>query len=234
MYTQTKRNRTPIYVLALLGPRAMKVIVRHKATPTIAMYEQTLGPKVARFEEVNGELTALTVAHREQVVRSNAEIDGLYVECQGWRANLQLVNPAIVLEDIAVTETRSADVELHNAGKLTALFRELPEMPYSAEAVSALEAKTSTATAAYDTAKSGRVAVQEKQRELQSVAMEVQEQPIALRKVLRATLGANHFDSQALRAVNARMSEEPPDDADPAQTETSGSPSTSGIDKPST
>jgi hypothetical protein len=214
MSNETKKTRTPIYALALLGPRAMKVVARHKATPSIASYEQTLEPKVTRFAALNQELTELLVTQRRQVADSNAQIDELYVASQTWRANLQLENPTIVLEDIAVTETRSADVVLHNAGKLTELLRGRPEMPYSAEAVSDLEAKTSNATAAFDAAKAGRVAVQEKQRELNSVAAEVHAQLVALRKVLRITLGPQHLDCQMLRAVNARLHEEPPDETE--------------------
>jgi hypothetical protein len=69
-----------------------------------------------------------------------------------------------------VCETQTPDASLANAISVMALYREHGELPYAAQALSDLEAKSSNAMAAYDTQQAGRVAVQEKQRELQSIA----------------------------------------------------------------
>ena len=57
MSTQIKNKKPthpPIYALAILGPRAMKAIDRHKSIAAIAVHEASLGPKVSRFAAPTG------------------------------------------------------------------------------------------------------------------------------------------------------------------------------------
>jgi hypothetical protein len=178
----------------------MKAIDRHKSIAAIAVHEASLGPKVSRFAELNGELMELTAAHRKQVDLGNAELDALEVATRSWRANLQYDRPELGIEDIAITETRSADAMLLNAINVMTMFRKVPELAYAAEVLAELEVKHSSATEANDAAKGGRVAVQEKQAELQATAAELQAQLVSLRKVFRAVLGPSHFDTLSLRA----------------------------------
>ena len=55
----------------------MQVIDRNKSIPVIGAYEATLGPKVTRFKEVHERLTSLSVACKQQVALSAAQIETL-------------------------------------------------------------------------------------------------------------------------------------------------------------
>jgi hypothetical protein len=217
-------HRTPIYALAVLGPRAMQVIDRHKSIPVIGAYEATLGPKVARFKEVHERLTSLSVAYKQQVALSAAEIEALEAATETWSSHMQ-VDVSFDSEDIAITETRSADATLGNATHVIALFRERSELPYAAQALSDLEAKHESAKAAYDAAQARRVAVQETQRELQTLAADVHGTLVQLRKAVRKMLGSSHFDYQRLRATVGRpTSTDPPDEELPETVPDSSEP----------
>jgi hypothetical protein len=222
MYNK-KPNSPPIYALALLGPRAMQVIDRHKSTPAIGAYEMTLGPKVGRFKEVHHELKQLVVTYKRQADLSAAAIEALEVTTRDWDAHLQ-VDTSYDSEDIAITETRTPDASLANATSVMALYREHGELPYAAQALSDLEEKSSNAKAAYDAQQAGRVAVQEKQRELQSIAAGVQAELVKLRRALRRLLGSSHFDYQRLRVSTARADADVPDETTPVTAEGSTSP----------
>ena len=101
------------------------------------------------------------------------------------------------------------------------MFRENGEVAYANEALGALEEKHSRAKEAYDAAQEGRVAVQEKQRELQLAAAGVHEELVRLRKALRKLLGSSHFDYQRLRIGKPRGGVEPPVEETPVTAETS-------------
>ena len=230
MSTQIRNKKpttTPIYALAILGPRAMKAIDRHKSIAAIAVHEGTLGPKVARFAELNSELMELTVAHRKQVDLGKAEIDALQVTTRMWRANLQYDRPEIGVEDIAITETRSADAVLLNASNVVTMFRKVLELSYAAGVVAELESMCSSATEANDAAKAGRVAVQEKQAELQAAGADLHAQLVSLRRVFRAVLGSGHFDTLSLRTPGNRKvaAEIEADDAPDASPDPTAPPS---------
>ena len=217
-----------IQALALLGPRAMQVIDRHKSIATIAAYERSLGPKVGRFMEVRSELKDLVAANKTLAGQSDAEIEGLDDVTRAWGAHLML-GTSLDSEDIGILEARTPEGVLDNGRNLVETLRKHEELSFTAEALSEVDQKHDQAQAAYDATQAGRVAVQVKQRELQAVAADVQKELVKLRTVARIVLGTSHVDFQRLRVRNARPVVEPDDDspdADAAGSEAAASSDT--------
>ena len=109
----------------------------------------------------------------------------------------------------------------------SALFRKVPELSYAAGVVAELESMCSSATEANDAAKAGRVAVQEKQAELQAAGADLHAQLVSLRRVFRAVLGPGHFDTLSLRTPGNRKvaAEIEADDAPDASPDPTAPPS---------
>jgi hypothetical protein len=207
-----------INALALLGPRAMEVIDRHRSITAIAVYEPTLGPKVVRFREVRDELSSLVLSSKKLTARANARIGELDALNRVWGANLQHGISADS-EDVGITDARALDGAFDRALNVMTKLREHDELPFAAQALSELESQYGVAKAADDAARAARVAVQAKQRELQAVAADVQKELVKLRTVVRIALGVSHLDYQCLLLRSARaeveaQDESPPDSAD--------------------
>jgi hypothetical protein len=209
MFNPNNRNQAvhpSIKALALLGPTAMRVIERNKSITIIAAHEQRLGPKVGHFKEVRYELKQLAATYKELASRSDAEIAGLDAVTRGWSAHLQL-DTSLDSEEVGITNTRTPKGILDNADSVMDTLRKRPEVPFAEQALSEIEAKHSSAQAAFHATQDGRSAVQLKQRELQSVAADVQKELVKLRTVVRIALGVRSFDYQSLRLRNTRATE---------------------------
>jgi hypothetical protein len=223
-------NHPSIDALALLGPRAMIVIERNKSITGIAAYRQSLPPKVGRFAQARTELRTLVAAHKKLAVLSAAEIDALDAVTRIWGANLQL-NTALDSEDIGITRARSPEAKLYNAQNVMETLQQNGEVELAAEALSEIEAKLSTAKAAYDATQAARVAVQVKRHELQAVAEDVHDELVKLRRVARIALGSSHHDYQRLRIRNARAGTDALDESAPETAE--GASESDGTAQPS-
>jgi hypothetical protein len=220
MFNPIKPNRPiqpSINTLALLGPRAMKVIDRHKSIAAIAAYEQTLGPKVVLFKEVRSELMMLVGTNKKLAIEGAAEIAELDGSTRVWSAHLQN-GTSLDSEEVGITNTRTSEGIFDNALGVMDTLRNHEELPFAAQALSELEDEYSTAKATYDALQTGRVAVQAKQRELQAIAAAVQKELVKLRTVVRIVLGTSHLDYQRLRLRVARVpdaeDERPPEPAE--------------------
>ena len=215
-------NKHPsIETLAQLLPEAMIVIGRHKSITGIGRYERTLGPKVGQFEQAHTERSTLMRAYKELASLSAVEIDGLDAVTRVWGANIQLGTP-FDAADIGIVEARTPEAAFYNARNVMQMLREHGDLALAAEALSELETKYSSATAAYEAAQEGRVAMQAKQRELQAVAADVHAELVKLRRVLRIALGSSHVDYRRLRVRSVRANSEVPGESTqaPAQTAT--------------
>jgi hypothetical protein len=219
----------PLYLIELHGPRGVDVIRRHPGVPAIAAYAQTLPAKVDGFKEALAELRRLHGVNEKLARESAAHTGDLYVTTFTWRSRAQIDLSGFGAENIAITETRAADVALANASNLIAMFegRE-SEAPYIAQARAELEAKLSVTKASFDALRDGRVLVQAKQREVHALAADVHAQLIGLRKAARMVLGPSHADTKMLRVERSRAVAEPPLETDPvtapASTETAPTP----------
>jgi len=211
------RIHPSIHALALLGPRAMIVIDRNRSIAAIAAYETTLGPKVSRFQEVRNELQELVATYKKLSNRSAAEIDGLDDVTRLWGGHVQL-NTSLDREDIGITDVRSPEAILDNGRQVMQTLGKHAELSFAAQALIELEDTHSSAKAAYDATQAGRVAVQVKQRELRTVAAEVQKELVKLRSAVRIALGSTHIDFQRLRVRSTRPEAEVPDDSAPEST----------------
>jgi hypothetical protein len=195
-----------INALALLGTTAMKVVDRNKSITIIAAHEQTLGPKVGHFKQVRNELKKLVATSKELAIRSAAEIVVLDAVTRGWNAHLQL-GTSLDSEEVGITNPRTPKGTLDNAEGVMDTLRDRAEMPFAVQALSEIEAKFSSAQAAYDATQDGRSAVQLKRRELQAAAAEVQKELVKLRTVVRIALGVRSLDYQSLRLRNTRVAD---------------------------
>ena len=207
MYTPIKPQnavRPSIKKLAALGPLAMEVIGRHKSITSIAAREQTLGPKVDQLLTVRDEVKSLGVAYRKLADQADFEIAALDGLSRVWSANLQ-IDASLDSEEVGITNPRTPKGILDNAENVMDTLRKRAEVAFAAQALSEIEAKYSSALAAYDAATDERSAVQLKQRELQGVAADVQKELVKLRTVVRIALGVRSLDYQELRLRNTRV-----------------------------
>ena len=202
------------HAVALLGPRAMLVIERNKSISIIALYEATLGPKVARFKQARNEVQRLVDAYKKLAALSAEEVDELDAVTRGWGANLQL-STSLALEDIGIVNVHTPEAILDNGQQAMQAFGRHGELDFAAQALSEIEAKHSTAKAAYDATQASRVALQVQQREQRAAAAEIQKELVKLRTVVRIALGTDHLDYQRLRVRNARPGTEVLDDSQP-------------------
>jgi len=192
----------------------MLVIERNKSISVIAAYEATLGPKVARFQLARNEVQRLVDANKKLAARSAEEVDGLDALTRGWGANLQL-STSLELEDLGITDVRTPEAILDNGRQAMQAFGRHGELDFAAQALSEIEAKHSSAKAAYEASQAGRVALQVQQREQRAAAAEVHKELVKLRTVVRIALGTSHIDYQRLRVRNARPDSEAVDDSPP-------------------
>jgi hypothetical protein len=104
---------------------------------------------------------------------------------------------------------------LENARSVMKALGEHGELQVAAQALGEIEAQHEVAKAAHAAALTGRIAVQTKQRELQVLAADVQNELVKLRRVIRIVLGSSHIEYQRLRLRLARISPEVPDESGP-------------------
>ena len=212
----------PYYLLDVYGPRAVSVIMRYPDTPEIAAFGRTLPQKVADFQRVLSESRDLAEAVKKLVFQSAAESAELHSLTLRWRARMQLDLDG--LDDIAITETKMADVSMVNARRLieVAVGRGA-ELPDAELARSALETKVASTKAAWEATQVGRSALLKMQRELRTLAVAVHKDLVKLRKTVRLVLGSDDPAYQLLRIDRSRAAAEPPDETETDANSTSPS-----------
>ena len=85
-------------------------------------------------------------------------------------------------------------------------------LPYQEELLDELTALIEGADGASKSANEARVVLQEKQREVRELSATFHKGLVSLRRAVRATLGASHFDYQRLRVSPGRVAAEPHDE----------------------
>ena len=199
----------PIYAIDMCGPRAVIVIERYPDVLEIAAYGRTLPQKVASFQGALREVKDLEWTLKMLVIKSAAEVLELKLLIRRWMARLQLDIEGLDLADILITETRAADVWLANARHAIEMLQGRgAEVADAEQARSALEAKAASTQAAWEATQAGRAAVQNKQRELRALAVEVHQDLVKLRRTVRLVLGSNHADYKLLSMPGSRAAAE--------------------------
>ena len=211
MESNGNKRIDPIYILALLGPRALQVIERHTGVPAIMAHDRTLRPAVASFGQANAELTELVFNSQELVAAREARMEALRVALRHCNAHLQHDLPDLDVSEVAITETKAAEVMFYAASNLIAMLTGREDQVPAAEQVRGmLESSLSSAQAAFEAVAASRVAIQEKQHALRALAADVHRGLVQLRSTLRAVLGRNHLDYQRLLLGRGRIASELP------------------------
>ena len=195
----------------MYGRRGLEVIARHGDVPSIASFARSLAPKVAGFQRSTEELKQLQVAQRVLAIDCAAQARELHVATLTWQARMQGELPGLEPDELAIVETKAADVVLARARRLIAVLEGRDEaVPDAADARTELEAKHSSTNAAFQALQAGRVAVQSMQDTLRELALVVHKELVNLRKAVKHVLGARHQDYQYLRLPRSRAAVEPP------------------------
>ena len=201
-----KPNTPAMSVIALLGPRALEIAARHSGEPTIAVFARTLPDKLERFQAAYQRVHALESEQAALLAERDLRMRVLRQATRGWFGHAARE----IKDSGADTRGRTLDALFELAEDvINRLQQRDPTAPQTIEGRADLEPKLAAARAAYDTAWSGRVAVQEAQQVLRTCAAELHRELIKLRTALRVVLGAGHSDYQLLRATRTRTPAQP-------------------------
>ena len=209
MATLNDRNPLTMHDVRRLAPASLEVMQRHADKSAIAAHSATLVPMangvltaVQELDRLGGKQKALLAESDEQT----AQLHGLMLEWSG-----------ILVRDLASFDSeayaRNASLTFDVLQKAMSLKhfveQEAAGLPYREELLGELTARIEGADGASKTASAARVVLQEKQREVRELSASFNKGLISLRRTVRSTLGAKHFDFHRLR-VTGRAAAEPP------------------------
>jgi hypothetical protein len=227
MFTNVS-NPLSMHEVRRLAPASLEVMQRHADKSAIAAHSATLVPMASRvltaiqdLDRLGGKQKALLAESDEQT----AQLHGLMLEWSG-----------ILVRDLASFDSeayaRNASLTFDVLQKAMSLKhfveQEAAGLPYREELIDELTARIDSADRASKTASGARVVLQEKQREVRELSAAFNKGLISLRRTVRTTLGAKHFDFHRLRVTSRAAAEPPsseaPDAAStgPSETETGG------------
>jgi len=226
-------NTSPLSMhdVSRLAPAALDVTQRNAGKPEFATHAKTMVPAangvlvaIEDLEMLKGEQVKLLAVSVEQT----AQLHGLMLYWSGPLAHdLEGFDPGAFGRDA----DQSFDVV--QKGKL--LLRTVEEkgagLPYQEALLAELTARIDGADAAARSAYTGRVTLQEKQRQVRELSATFYKELVSLRRTVRMTLGSTHVDNQRLRVPPGKSAAEPPSDAAPEATSTA--PSTTDGEPPS-
>jgi hypothetical protein len=218
----TKLNNTEAKdTLRVLGPTALDVVGRLAADhPEVATCALTVVPAVLAFVPAYDTVQAHLSARREVLERRNERIEDVHRHMRSWLPLIRRDVPG--LEGTFTADPKQPAEVIREAEELIETLKTHADgarLSYAPQVIERLTAAIAAARDAINEAQAMRVLVQGLQAKAREAAIHLQSELVALRGVLRATVGTHHLDYQQLRAkrieqVGEEVDASSPDDDD--------------------
>jgi hypothetical protein len=203
------KNPLSMHDVSRLAPAVVDVMQRNAGQPEFAAHATTMVPAanavlvaIQDLALLKGEQVKLLAMSVEQTGR----LHGLLLrwsgvlghDIEGFDPGAFVRDPDQTFDVVLKATTFKRYVEQNGAG-----------LPYQAALLTELTARLDSTDWAARSAYTGRVALQEKQREVRELSATFYKELVSLRRTVRAVLGSTHVDHQRLR-MPSRAAEEPP------------------------
>jgi hypothetical protein len=206
------QNRQPKDTMRRFALRTVDVTTRQAAEhPAIAAIAVTVVPVAERVIADQDAVTTQKVVYQHVLKRRDAKVAELHGHVQAWAALVgldlgglegELTARADAPADVIADGERLRDVVQTHAAD--------PRVPYAPQVIEQLDAGLEAAKGVTLETQAERVRLQDLQAKARESAAKLQAELVALRAVLRVTIGSRHFDYQQLRAHRSERVEAEP------------------------
>jgi hypothetical protein len=196
---ETINLHVALYVLYRFGAIALEVLQRHADNVVIASFEGTLVPAVHAFMTSTSVLSRQKASMKLLLEASAEQSASLHRATSSWLGPVSRDLQGFDGRGFGINPKVDEDV-LSDARRLLDIMRSEGKSLLFAQALLAdLGPRVDAAAAAHNAAQALRVEHQEQQAETRRLGVKLNRELVALRRTLRAQLGANHIDYQRLR-----------------------------------
>ena len=214
-----------------LAPASLEVMQRNADKSAIAAHSATMVPVANEVLIALQVLDLLKGKHKAVLAQSDKQTAQLHGLMLRWSGLLKRDLPSFDSEAYARNSGLPFDVVQKAKSFKHFVEQEAAGLPYQEELLDELTTLIDGADGASKSANEARVVLQEKQHEVRELSVTFHKGLVSLRRSVRATLGASHFDYQRLRVSNGRVAAEPPDEEAPDAASTE--PTSTASDAPS-
>jgi len=192
-------TRVPVHTLREKAPRALMVLERHKADPTIALFGPTLGPVTTKFIATYDETHSFRMTRPDRTVAQAKAVRYVWKRTEVWLAFLERDLSAFDSREYASVQASAVEVIAAGERLLTFVSKLNPEtLPYAQQLIADLTEALRVAQDDWVDARGGLNELQARQADTRGHALAFERELDAFRRALKVILGESNSDYRSL------------------------------------